>query len=235
MRQLVAYLGGRGAADRPRIQYPSQSFPTLCRDCNGTRLGSQYDPHLVKLASAFGLWVRSAYKAGLTLPRSFSVRLKPQRVARSVIGHLLAAEERRDRTAELFDAPMLRDLRDYFLDPDAALPPEYSVYLWPYASDELVIVRAFGLVRPGVHDMIIGEVLKFFPLAFWLVSDVPENLEIPFAKLKLDNAVSLDHEMDLTITLDQIPPSSWPERPRPDEFVLLTTERTHIGSPRPRK
>ena len=83
--------------------------------------------------------------------------------------------------------------------------------------------------------MIIGEVLKFFPLAFWLVSDVPENLEIPFAKLKLDNAVSLDHEMDLTITLDQIPPSSWPERPRPDEFVLLTTERTHIGSPRPRK
>jgi hypothetical protein len=121
-------------------------------------------------------------------------------------------------------------MREYFLDPNSSLTG-INLYLWPYPSDETVLVRVTSLIRWGVHDQIIGDVLKFFPLAFWLVYEAPPNLEYSFARLPLEAGDVLDEEVTLEIPLTAIPERSWPERPRPDELVLSGSERSYIGRP----
>jgi hypothetical protein len=123
-------------------------------------------------------------------------------------------------------------MRSYFLDPKATAKG-FELYVWPYASDEIVIVRSTGLIHWGVHDMILGDVLKFFPLAFWLVYHAPSDLEYPFARIPLDQSLELDAEATLEIPLAKIPTPTWPERPRNWEFVLNNSERSHVGSPSP--
>lgn len=231
VRRLLSRVSDGVEMNEPaRRQFPSPSFPTLCKQCNGTQLGSEYDPYLAAFANAFRSWVNTAYNIGLTLPSSFRITLKPHRIARAVIGHLLATEERRDRAAPLNDAPVLDGMRRYFLNPSAVLT-NAELYVWPYPSDEFVIVRFLGLARPGVHDLIMGDVLKFFPLAFWLVYDAPPNLRYPFPRLPLDAVGGLDHEVTLEVPLSRIPVPTWPERPSKNELVLTNSNLSHVGRP----
>jgi hypothetical protein len=217
------------ALTRPRRHFRSPSFPSLCKQCNGDRLGREYDPHLIRLARAVRSWVNTAYNIGLSLPESIPVQTVPHRVGRAVVGHLLAVEERKDRTAELNNGSMLDELRKYFLDTQVPFPARAAIYLWPYPSDDIVIARGFGIARPGVFDVIVGDVLKFFPLAFWVVSETPPGIRFPFTRLPFDRADCLDTTVTFSIPLRGIPPIFWPERPSSNELVLGRGERMHLG------
>jgi hypothetical protein len=217
--------------ERARRQYPSPQFPTLCSTCNGKLLGSEYDPELIRFARKFRSWVNASFKLGIKLPADCRLEIKPHRVARSVVGHLLAAEERRDRTAALSSGAISEALRDYFMDPLAEFPSGAGIYVWPYPSDEIVIVRWFGIANPSRHGVIIGHVLKFFPLAFWLVTSTEDEMEFPFAKLSLDNTQTVDTVVTINIPLNLVPPPTWPELPRSEEIILTGRERTFVGRP----
>jgi hypothetical protein len=210
----------------PRKAFQAPSFPTLCKTCNTDRLGSLYDPYLIAFANNLSVWIRGAAQYGLVLPSHATVRVRGASVARAVVGHLLAAEDRANPSAPLSPGTLLADMRAYFLRTDQRVP-KFRIYVWPYAGPDIVIVRGFGLARVlgRPHDPVVGDVLKFAPFAFWVVGVAPPDVEFPFAEIPLLE----DDEIDLRIGLERLPSASWPEQPLENEVVALATERSHIG------
>jgi hypothetical protein len=208
----------------------SAEFRTLCRDCNGKRLGSEFDPALKALARRADSWLR-ARRLGLSLPGSMTLELVPQRVARSVIGHLLASARVELGKVGSSAPPMSRAMRDYFLSPNQELPASLSIYVWPYIATRQVIIPAFLKAQLGIKDGVIGCLLKFYPLAFWVVFDPERVAELKLTKLVPADAKSLDDVRDLTLSLQRIPPVDWPEAPGRSEFVILTTAGSSIADP----
>ena len=226
VRRLGAVIeGGHAHQHLPHRHYQAPVFPSLCAVCNTDRLGKLYDPELIRFSDGLASWVRGAYEIGLTLPAA-SVSILPLAVARAVVGHLLAAEERPDATLPLVDAALLKEMREYFLGLTST-GPHFQIFVWPYSGNELVIVRGFAIARVlgRKHHWIVGDVLKFFPVAFWVVSEQPTDVEFGFAKLELTKS----NETLIEIPLRNVPPLGWPERPRDDEVVLLSGERSHIA------
>lgn len=68
---------------------------------------------------------------------------------------------------------MPRALREYFLDPCAPLPDAVSIYYWTYPSRHVVIARAIAKTNIRFSPVIIGDILKFYPLGYWVVWDAP--------------------------------------------------------------
>jgi hypothetical protein len=225
--RLTAILGGQEGTDRPHRRYQSPDFPSLCSECNTNRLGYLYDPHLVSFAGGLATWVRGAFDIGLTLPATAPVKIRPQAVARAVVGHLLAAEERSNASNPLSKGTLVRGMRDYFLGGKVTSAPGFQIYVWPYNGIELVIIRGFAMARVlgRRHGPVVGDILKFFPVAFWVVAEQASDVEIQFASLDLSN----DEETIIDIPLRCVPPWGWPERPRDDEIVVVSGDRTHIS------
>jgi hypothetical protein len=77
----------RDPSDRARRKSRSRPcFRSLCARCNNVLLGSIYDPALADFCSS----VRQAADTKLHLPNFFAIEIEPQKVMRSVLGHLAA-------------------------------------------------------------------------------------------------------------------------------------------------
>lgn len=225
--QLIAACGGRTDASPPaRPGFQSPRFHSLCALCNNTRLGAHADPALIAVAIQLTRWVTMAWDRGVTLPSSAVVDVDGPRVGRAVVGHLLAAEERSNPLAPLAEGGALHAMRAFFLGPTPDTPP-FRLFLWPFLGSDITIVRGFSLARVlgDGHGPVIGDVLKFFPLAFWLVHAVPEDVMIPFAEIPLTH-VGISH---VTIPLRALPPLRWPEMPGRAEVVGVASERTFVA------
>lgn len=73
-------------ADYPWKARKGIVFQSVCQDCNNRILGSETDKELKKLCDVF--------KQNLQYNnRFFNCRVKPNRVARAVVGHMLAAKD----------------------------------------------------------------------------------------------------------------------------------------------
>jgi hypothetical protein len=234
VKRLIALWEGDSHHVPPRHGFRSVALPTLCVECNSKRLGSEYDPALGGFVNSVSTWVRSAFKLYLTLPNSFIVNLQPHRVARAVVGHLLAAEERKDSTAPLRHAPLPDDMRRYFLDPEIVAPSTLEMFVWPYAGDAQIITGPISVSNMGARDSVLGRVLKFFPLAFWLVYERPETTHVHLPSLDIHTESGLDFHSSITLPLRGVPRSDFPETPSSDEFVLLNNESTFFVTPRRR-
>lgn len=235
IRRLTAAIQtGPPFAESPRRGFQAPVFPSLCSVCNTDKLGSVYDPELIVFANSLAAWVRGASELGLTLPDVAVVNLRPLDVARAVVGHLLAAEERSNPVAPLVGGSLLEEMRSYFLGAVIGTPA-FRIFVWPYAGSDLVIARGFALARVlgRAHGPVVGDVLKFFPLAFWVVGSAPDDVDFPFAELPLAEG----NEVTLEIPMRRVPRAQWPERPGDQEVIVLAGERTHVArsTARPRR
>jgi len=164
-RRLVAHMS-RVVREKPKFLDDGIHFPTLCGYCNNTRLGNWYDPALATFTKAVARAVYATSSRTLVLPEVIAVDARPQRVARSVIGHLLAAEcppiEHLDMPGG--DPNLLRHLqstvrdfhdamRGYFMDKDAPLPERVSIVYWLYQSPTVVVAPWVTKIKmaPGSH------------------------------------------------------------------------------------
>lgn len=231
VRTISQHLRLPPAPGRPA--QPSTTFKTLCVDCNTRLLGREYDPSLRELCERVGVCLRSQ-TLGLVLPQAVTLTMRPQRVARAVTGHVLAAERRSRTEHDPVRAPMPDAMRTYFLDPSAPLPQSLEVFFWAYPSTQHVIARGIGLGKLGYEGSLVGDLLKFFPLAFWIVWRRPQRIGLALPRLLPNAASELDEGQPIAVPLDPVPPTTWPEQPAGDQYVLFRDEQTSIVTPRGR-
>jgi hypothetical protein len=122
-------------------------------------------------------------------------------LARSVVGHLLAAEERKDPWTMPAEGTSTRLLKDFFLDEDSRWPSDMHLYVWLYPAPSQIIVRGFaitGVLEPHRYGPIVGDVLKFFPVAFWVTSGSAERSHRNLTELPLSQ---VEPELSQTVSL----------------------------------
>lgn len=214
----VFHLHQIASGQPPPRRYTSNNgvrFRSLCATCNNERLGSQHDPALI----AFSKDVSRVCQFRKTLPRDFNVCGKPQRIARSVFGHLAAAAV--DGYGQLQG---YEDRRDWFLSDNAALPTAFQIYHWLYPVREQVLVRGFGFTTDfgtGAGNLFFGWLLKFYPLAFLLATN-DKGLRLSLPDLDAGGAIGLDDEVELPFRLRPGIHPHFPEAYAGENGMVLT-------------
>lgn len=232
VRGLLERFEASPPLPRPRFAFQSVKFPSLCRRCNVDLLGSCYDPELTAFANRLSVRLRAVLDLGIWLPGDIQLDVRPHALARAVIGHLLAAEHRRDRNAPLTRSPMLDSMRRYFLDPSETWPPGLNLSFWPYLAEDQVIVRAFSIaaVLNPTYSPVVGDLLKFHPVAFWLTLADPACTGRHFTRLPLASTKG-EESVTISVRPDNRPPARWPELPGEREVIGLSGERTSVATP----
>jgi hypothetical protein len=209
-------------------------FRTICARCNNDLLGRRYDPALNYMSTKVRQIVRAAGR--LALPTYLTVSIQPQRVARAVIGHLLAADEAHSKQPR--KAPMIDAMRGYFLDETKELPDNLRLFFRPYRGLRQTVLRGvgvmFGFTQVSPPPIVVGDFLKYFPIAFCLASDPPEQIATQLQGREIDpRGLALDDEVGLPVptgTADTFAPD-WPEHPTGFEALLLNDKACVYAEP----
>ena len=197
---ILERLAGRGSNPNRVITQNGVKYRTLCQNCNSNLLGGQYDRTL----NDFALGVGRFLKTTLSLPTTTTLPTKPARLLRALFGHLLAAK------AEIGHTRPDEAMRQFVLNPTAALPPGLNVFYWIYPYPEVHVIRDVvmpsryaSLSKPGIFSM-----LKYFPVAY-LVTNLGEYEGLP--SLSFYCPVDIDAVVRLPVPLAGAKPPDWPD------------------------
>ncbi len=207
-------------------------FRTLCKKCNSERLGLKYDPDLVNLSNEITGLVLGAKNKIIVLPKSIYSLIKPQRVARSIVGHVLSAVSVKETKDGLISAPLPDALREYFLDDSLSLPPKLHIYYWVYPSRKQVIIKGAGKISMHGGGVVLGHIIKFLPLGFWLIWEKPNNFNTNLHELVPQRDMGIDETYKMPINLYEIPVLNFPEAPADHEAVFVDSHSSSIGLPK---
>lgn len=196
-------------------------FKTICSICNNTFLGIEYDPELVSLYNEVVNLAKSAYSKRVLIPAQSNHIVKPQKIARAVVGHLLAANAMKFVTDNSISYPFYDSLREYFLNPELALPEKLEIFYWLYPHNDIRVIRALSKTQFGSKKYIFGDIIKFPPFGFWLVWDMPKSVNIPLNKLVLRKDMPLNESSILSFNYRSIPDQNFPEAPSGNEIAAF--------------
>lgn len=188
-------------------------FETLCADCNNRILGNLYDPHLINFVKI----IRNHVTSGHNIPFEISIDCCPQKIIRSVLGHLSAVGENSKTDKQEI-------IRRYILDPNKNLTSAISVYYWFYPFRANVILKNFVLHEIDTKVNVLGWLLKFFPVAFYVVFDAPKEFVMAehsfndFRNLHIDKVTSIPFRFSTFTT------NLWPESPTQNSFTMMGSD-----------
>jgi hypothetical protein len=232
LRTLTQYLSE--PSEKPRDSQSGLNLLSICGNCNNNLLGTEYDPELIKVSKQVANMVRVQRELGLSLPEKIDLIVKPQRLIRAVVGHILAGEVPTPGEAPK-SAPFPDALRNYF-DRSSDIPDKLEVYYWVYPSNKQIVLNWLGIGSAMGEGFIpSSSLLKFFPLAFWIVWDKPASFPISFTRISKDKFKGLDETCELILDLRNIPPLDYPECPGEDGFILYREQSTFVAQPKKRK
>jgi hypothetical protein len=233
LRTLTHYL--TQPHEKPVMSQSGLNLLSICGNCNNNLLGTEYDPELIEVSKKVVDLLRVQQELGMSLPETISLSVKPQRLIRCVIGHILAGklpiQGQPPKSAPFPDA-----LRNYFLDQSSNLPDKIEVYYWVYPSNKQIVINSLGIGSTVGEGAIGGScLLKFFPLAFWIVWDKPDSFPINFIKVSREDLRSLDEPCEIILNLRKIPPLNYPEVPPENWFISGRDDSTIIADPKKSK
>ncbi len=221
---------------KPVIAQGGASFRTLCSNCNNNLLGKQYDPELNKVSKEVGSLVNKisdlSYQ-GFSLPPKVEIDIKPQRLARAVIGHLLASNYHPNQRDIKHHVPSSEELRNFFLDQNAALPDNFNIYYWFYPGNRQVLIReaAMSFYSDNRKPLIFG-LIKFAPIAYMLTINEPKNCKPNAPDLFSNRNIGIDNTEKIQINLDSYPRLDSPETPNDDDknIIFFDPQLTSIAT-----
>lgn len=214
----------RGAVNqRPEFSQNGLKLRTICADCNSL-LGKAYDPALIDFSLAMSRVLRSR----LTFPEILHIRGQPNLIAKSIFGHLMAANLTGEDDG--FDSAM----RPVVLDVDHPIPEDIHIFYWIHPYDHQVTLPNF--VMPAVKGRFdkpgTFSVLKFFPLGF-AVSDQSEYLDLQELTRWTSEQASV--ERDLLVRLSEHSDNPfWPEWPGDNGYLVPGASAYHAVAANPR-
>ncbi len=158
--EMIFLLDLLGGEEKPPVEESQNGvkYRTICKQCNEL-LGVEYDPHLNNIARAVGTCLISP----IDLPRHMDFEVCPQRLLKSILGHMIAAKVSVENTK--FD----RVAREYVLDAQAPLPEEIHVHYWIFPYDISATIRDVGIlvpINPKDANINIVQIMKYFPIAY---------------------------------------------------------------------
>lgn len=232
---VLRSLSNVGSTDNRHsvISQGGLAFGSTCHKCNNDRLGSNYDPELVKLHKEMKELSMAIINKAFILPAQKTFFVKPQKIARSVVGHLIAANSMSTVAEHSEHTPVYSQLVEYFLDEAAPLPNNFEIYYWFYPSRDIRILKSFGRTFKWGTSPVIGDALKFFPLAFWVVWSKPEEIKISLPKLLNDKGIGGNQLDQLTIDFVNYPPLVFPEMPDNDGASVYASRVNSVGETKP--
>jgi len=219
---LVAALGAEKVGKGSRLFQSGVKYRSICRACNGDLLGAAYDPHLIKFCRD----VDVAFRNRLYLPQDFE--LLPNRVFRSVVGHLLAHGVGLHRKG-----PLPAAKSDYFLAPSQAFPAELRLYCWLYPYHRQVMGRWMSRIFDNrwKETPFVFSIAKYFPVAWLCASgDLPPYIPPGVVRVDTLSTGSIDDLATITLNPSDVPPPDWPEAPGDNGIVFLNSERATVAT-----
>jgi hypothetical protein len=204
----------------PQIGQNGLYYKTICPDCNNNILGGKYDKYL----GDFTKNIESLIKSSIMIPGKISVRCYPNAIARSLLGHLLAAKTETDEVV------LDQLIRPCVLDETISIPSSINIFYWIYPYKNIKVIRDFAMVSCTNTTRNFGyfNLLKFYPVAFLIAHDLEEydNLD----SLKDFKNMPFDQEAEISIKLNPIRYSNWPEDINNTNRFLLFGQSTFNDS-----
>jgi hypothetical protein len=192
-----------GDRNKPKLRESQNGvkYRTICSECNSL-LGREYDPTINDFARSVGRYLKS----GIALPEEVSHKVKPQRLMKALLGHIVAAK------VEIEDTAFDQAARAYVLDPNKPLPENIHIFYWVYPYATSVAIRDFGMFVPRgtFKEPAVFQLLKYYPVSY-LCSTKPEYAGLPALSWYRD--AELDFEIEIPIDLERVEDPYWPEAP----------------------
>lgn len=170
----------------------------------------------------------------IMLPSNRLIFTRPQKLARAVIGHILAADAVDETKAGLKSFDFRDALRNYYLNESAALPQEVGILFWIYPSRRQVIIKDALLAYMGSFDnkALCCHILKFLPFGFWVLWEKPDTFQTTLPNLVPDKSMGIDDIYQTTVDFGNIPTLDFPEMPINDNQITLLSSKSIVGNPK---
>jgi hypothetical protein len=217
-----------------RILQGGPDYRSICSDCNNRLLGTRYDPEIKRISEEVALCVKAASR-GIILPDQMKVSVRSHFLLRGIIGHLLAAREpeepERPAPSPQNRMRFYNSLREYFLNETLPLPAGVTFFYWTYPSRHAVLVRSLMIGSRVTGQVIMGDLLKFFPIAYFVANTRADSLSLDTPNIVGDGCNDMDCKVELFIDLKSIKRLEWPELVRSGEFYTLMPIHKSLLSP----
>lgn len=143
-------------------------FLTLCRSCNGERLGGDYDKALVAMCRQ----ARRLHRNASLLVQMPYVEIDSGKVVRSIFGHMLAAKDHTPRSGA--DEVM----REFFMDPALKVLEKLNVLYWAHPDRSVRLARETVVIDfDGPEtEMLRCDMLIWYPLGFVVCDRIPPRM-----------------------------------------------------------
>ncbi len=88
------------------------------------------------------------------------------------------------------------------------------VYYWIYPDKLQVLARDSIMRHLSANDAAYFWLMKFFPMAFWVIWDSPKGYVYPQLRSFDDyRFLDPDEEVEIPVLLNEMPHERWPEAP----------------------
>lgn len=216
MNTLIEILNADGPTKGGRISQNGTKFRSLCKRCNNSLLGGNYDLAFID----FTIKVKAYITSNISLPPVMTIKSKPQKIARALYGHLSAIG-----VDQYFETENEVKAKEWFLDESKEFPNCFRIFYWPYPYKKQILIRGAGLRNLDVEDTAFIWVMKFFPIAFFIIWDKPNGYDFPhLANFDKWTEMVGDEEAEIPIHLNNIPHERWPESPEDNSFLGFNSD-----------
>lgn len=184
--------------------YPKQhsqngtKFRTICAQCNNI-LGTYYDIDFIEFINEIS---NKVYK-DFPYRNEITCKIKPVKVIKSLLGHLLAAK------GDYEDTVIDREIREFVLSDNQWMPP-VNIYYWFYPYPNVQIVRDLAICKLNGNSSIeIFSMLKMYPITFFITM---ENTFNNFYNLKDYCLKDIEQYVEINVDIDKnkLLSSDWP-------------------------
>jgi hypothetical protein len=213
LHHIIEHLNVKLPKSKGRQSQNGVKYRTLCKRCNNSLLGTEYDPTFINFVNDLARFL----KTQIHIPASVSIKTKPQRLMRALLGHVSAQGVNGYEKGKITES-----LRDYFLNPNLSLPASLNIYFWTFPYQMHVMARDCVLGDFSTGEHVCVWFLKFFPIAFMVTIEEPYKYKHSgLGCFSHYRSLGIDDEIDVTVNLKEIIPHNWPEAPSSKTSMVM--------------
>ncbi len=190
---LSVILGNNIVYDNHKLKQQFQNgikYNTICEECN-SKLGLYYDKTLGKFIND----LTDIFDSKLQIPPNFTLKSKPFRLIKGILGHSLSA------SLNFPDTVLDEKIKPIIFDENNSIPEDLNIYYYisfirnPYVIQNFLIIPNNSLYLSNDElNSIFFKLVHFYPISFIITEDNRFNLNnlTKFRKLEKNETANID-------------------------------------------